>query len=173
MVHAAQIYSCRVPSEPWGDEVVQLAVDVFWVHHRQGLDAVVAALGNLGRRLDSVIAGEQTAGALVASHPTRQGTQRGQPPVADRVIIDQRAAPDHTVVEVLTRDRPGLLFALSDPIHRQGLSIAVAKISTEGTRVVDVFYVSEPDGKKVTIEQHVEALERALLDAIDGLDRAS
>ena len=127
-----------------------------------------------GTVLDAVIDGESSAAALVASRSTaRPGSQRGEPPVTDRVIIDQRASPDHTVVEVLTRDRRGLLFALSEAIHRQGLSIAVAKISTEGTRVVDVFYVSEPDGKKVTIEHHVEALERALLDAIDGLDRAS
>ena len=49
----------------------------------------------------------------------------------------------------MTRDRPGLLYAIADALYRLGLVIAVAKINTEGTRVADVFYVSEASGEKV------------------------
>ena len=59
------------------------------------------------------------------------------------VIIDDRASPRHTVIEVFAKDRPGLLYALAKAMHELGLSIALSKINTEGTRVADVFYVSE------------------------------
>jgi [protein-PII] uridylyltransferase len=41
------------------------------------------------------------------------------------------------------------LFTLSRAFHALGLTIAVAKINTEGTRVIDVFYVTEANGEKV------------------------
>ena len=45
------------------------------------------------------------------------------------------------VVEVFAPDRPGLLFALARTIFRSGYSIEVARISTEGARAIDVFYL--------------------------------
>ena len=64
--------------------------------------------------------------------------------------IDNRASARHTVIEVLTRDRPGLaLRACQRACTRWALSIAVAKINTEGNAVADVFYVTEADGSKV------------------------
>ena len=55
----------------------------------------------------------------------------------------------HTIVEVFAKDRPGLLFRLAQALHELGLSISLSKINTEGTRVADVFYVSELDGSKI------------------------
>ena len=87
-----------------------------------------------------------------------------------QVLVDHRASSEHTVVEVVTRDRPGLLFTLADALHAQGLSIAVAKINTEGTRVTDVFYVQQAGGGKVPAgraDQLVATL-RAAVEAMDA-----
>ena len=64
------------------------------------------------------------------------------------VQVDDRASPRHTVVEVFAKDRPGLLYQLAHALHELGLSIALSKINTEGTRVADVFYVNELDGRR-------------------------
>ena len=72
------------------------------------------------------------------------------------------------MVEVVASDRPGLLFALADALFRLGLSVAVAKIATEGTRVTDVFYVADARGAKVPAIRGAE-LERALSTAIEAL----
>jgi [protein-PII] uridylyltransferase len=180
-VHGAQIYSCALPpgaergeqaaGQPSAESATQhLAVDIFWVHHSGGPRAVERALGALERHLTAVVSGGRSAGELAGLN--RRGPRRARrgPSVPNRVTVDNRATPKYSVVEVITRDRPGLLFDLSDAVYRLGLSIAVAKIATEGTRVVDVFYVSERDGKKVTLDGRAEALRVALLELIEGLD---
>jgi [protein-PII] uridylyltransferase len=167
-VHGAQIYSCELTSEEDG----RLAVDLFWVHHSGGNNAVAGAVAKLERCLRAILSGDESAAALASRRRDGRRSVAG-PQVQTKVIIDNRASPEHTVVEVLTRDRPGLLFELSNTIFEQGLSIAVAKIATEGTRAADVFYVSERDGKKVTVGERMEALRNALLLHIEGLDEAA
>jgi [protein-PII] uridylyltransferase len=86
-------------------------------------------------------------------------------------MVDNHASASQTLVEVATRDRPGLLFKLSRAFHTLGLTIAVAKINTEGTRVIDVFYVTELDGKKVETPARVAEVRQALLAVLQGTAR--
>jgi [protein-PII] uridylyltransferase len=82
------------------------------------------------------------------------------------VSIDDRGSSDHTVIEVLTKDRPGLLFTLAQALHELSLTIHVAKINTEGTRVADVFYVSEIDGSKLEPGARTSEVRSALLSTL-------
>jgi [protein-PII] uridylyltransferase len=63
-----------------------------------------------------------------------------------------------------------LLFALSDALHGLGLSIAVAKINTEGTRVADVFYVSDEGGGKLPPGKRTTEVHRALVEVLERLE---
>ncbi|HWO11634.1 MAG TPA: hypothetical protein VNN80_19200, partial [Polyangiaceae bacterium] len=68
------------------------------------------------------------------------------------------------------QDRRDLLFWLSAAMHREDVTIDLAKINTEGERVADVFYVTNRDGSKLDPEQ-VERVERrigATLAMIEG-----
>jgi [protein-PII] uridylyltransferase len=92
--------------------------------------------------------------------------ERASPPVFTEVVIDQRASQRHTVIEVLTQDRPALLFTLAQELHALGLSITLAKINTEGTRVIDVFYVTEENGEKVSGAGRCEEIRARLLGCL-------
>jgi [protein-PII] uridylyltransferase len=158
IVHGAQIYSCRLDAR-------ELALDLFWVQSRGSAD-LGAVAQKLERDLGDVLAGTRRPDDLVPRRPTEKRRDRGGPFVETRVIADQRASPDHTVLEVFTRDRPGLLYTLASALSRAGVSIRLAKIATEGTRVVDVFYVTEPAGGKLGAER-AEAVRAALVAALD------
>jgi [protein-PII] uridylyltransferase len=86
--------------------------------------------------------------------------------VPTEVVVDDRASPRHTVVEVFAKDRPGLLYALARALHELGLSIALSKINTEGTRAADVFYVSELDGSKVRPGERFRQIKDGILRAV-------
>jgi [protein-PII] uridylyltransferase len=86
------------------------------------------------------------------------------------VNIDNKSASNYTVIEVITRDRPALLFVLSHALQQAGLSIWFAKINTEGERVIDVFYVSDRERGKVVSAAEIARVRQALVDAVERLD---
>ncbi len=169
-VLAAQVYSR--PVVPRGGESHGVeAVDVFWVRDREGgTDGVSQALPRLERDLEDVCAGTVQPAELVrrrtgSSSPWRE---RPSPAVPTEILMDDRAAPRHTIVEVFAKDKPGLLFRLAQALHDLGLSIALSKINTEGTRVADVFYVTELDGSKVARGPRYKQIHEAIMRAADG-----
>jgi [protein-PII] uridylyltransferase len=161
-VLAAQVYS---RASKGGVE----AVDLFWVRDRtEGAEGVGRAMPRLLRDLTEVVSGAMSPEALLrertgSASPWRE---RPSPAVMPEVVVDDRASPRHTVVEVFAKDRPGLLYTLAHALHELGLSIALSKINTEGNKVADVFYVSELDGAKVAPGERFKAIREALLAAI-------
>jgi [protein-PII] uridylyltransferase len=96
------------------------------------------------------------------SLPARADVFRVEP----RVLLDNNASRTHTVIEVNGRDRPGLLFDLAKALKESGLVISSAHISTYGERVVDVFYVKDVFGMKVTVRSKVMKVQRQLTEAL-------
>jgi [protein-PII] uridylyltransferase len=70
------------------------------------------------------------------------------------------------VVEVFTVDRRGLLYWLARTLHDTGVVIRFAKIGTYLDQVVDVFYVTERDGRKPVDDHRLSEIRDALLAVI-------
>ena len=78
-----------------------------------------------------------------------------------------------TIVEVSTRDRMGVLYAITHTLAELGLDILLAKVSTEGEKVSDVFYVTR-GGKRITeAREREELIERLRTAAEAGGDPVS
>ncbi len=88
--------------------------------------------------------------------------------IASNVYIDNDASDEFTVIEVNGLDRPGLLHALTRTFFHLGLTIGSAHVATFGERAVDVFYVKDLIGQKVTNANKKRAVERQLLEALDN-----
>ena len=86
--------------------------------------------------------------------------------VEPRVLVDNAASRTHSVVEVNGRDRPGLLFDLAKALKELGLVIHSAHISTYGERVVDVFYVKDVFGLKITHRSKLHKIQKLLTEAL-------
>jgi [protein-PII] uridylyltransferase len=76
------------------------------------------------------------------------------------VVPDVRVLPDEsaaaTVVEVRAHDALGLLYAVTAALGDLDLDIRTATIDTRGEQVVDAFYVTSPQGAKLTDAQAAE-----------------
>ncbi len=97
-------------------------------------------------------------------YPTRASVFR----VAPRVLVDNNASDSHTLIEINGRDRPGLLSDITYALFRLNLTISSASITTYGERAVDVFYVRDLVGHKITQEPRLATIERRLLEALEG-----
>jgi [protein-PII] uridylyltransferase len=145
------------------------AVDVFWVRDRvEGAEGVERGIERLARDLEDVCSSRVDPADLlrVRTGSASPWRERPSPAVVTEVVVDDRASPRHTVIEVFAKDRPGLLYTLARTLHELGLSIALSKINTEGTKVADVFYVSELDGSKVAPGERTKAVREGILRAL-------
>jgi len=84
-----------------------------------------------------------------------------------RVTIDNDSSDRCTVIDVFAHDRAGLLYAISRSLHELGLSVELAKISTHLDQVVDVFYVTDVNGRKLEDRQQLTDLRRRLTERLD------
>lgn len=85
------------------------------------------------------------------------------------VLLDNNASNRFTVIEVNAADRPALVYHLTRTLFYSKITIASAHIATYGERAVDVFYVTDLLGQKVTNANRIKALKRKLHEAIlDG-----
>jgi [protein-PII] uridylyltransferase len=90
------------------------------------------------------------------------------------VVIDEESSDFYTIIEVYTWDRPGVLYAIADELFRLGLSIQLAKITTPGAQVADVFYVTTLDGSKLMNPELHEQVRERILERLkqDSLEKA-
>ncbi|GIX48674.1 MAG: hypothetical protein KatS3mg131_2885 [Candidatus Tectimicrobiota bacterium] len=86
-----------------------------------------------------------------------------QPP---QVTIDNACSDSYTVIEVQAQDQLGLLYKLTRLLYESGLDVALAKISTEANRAIDVFYVTDAARKKIVDEATLARLKETLLAAL-------
>jgi [protein-PII] uridylyltransferase len=79
------------------------------------------------------------------------------------VTVNNGWSNRYTMVEVTGLDRPGLLFELTATLSKLNLNIASAHVATFGERVVDVFYVTDLFGAKITSPTRQATIKRALI----------
>ena len=88
------------------------------------------------------------------------------------VMINNAWSDRYTMVEVTGLDRPGLLFELTTTLSKLSLNIASAHVATFGERVVDVFYITDLLGAKITSATRQAAIKRALIQLFLPGDQA-
>ena len=88
--------------------------------------------------------------------------------IQPNVLIDNAASNRFTVVEVNARDRPALLGQLAHALFQSKVTIHSAHVATYGERAVDVFYLTDLTGDRITGPARLKALDKRLRDAAAG-----
>ncbi len=95
----------------------------------------------------------------------RDDPQRGKnipkPPI--KVVIDSHAVEWATVIDVFAWYRLGLIYTISKRIFELGLDVRFARIATFGFQSIQVFYVTDEQGRKLTDARRLVTIRRALL----------
>jgi len=123
------------------------------------------------RELENVVSGELDVEELfITRKPSLPLDRRDKalPGVPTRVEIDNESSDDHTVIDIYTKDRIGLLYKITSTLTALGLSIYTAKVSTKVDQAVDVFYVKDLSGRKITNIKELERIKNSLEGALVG-----
>jgi [protein-PII] uridylyltransferase len=64
-----------------------------------------------------------------------------------------------------------LLYLITTTLFEMGINIHLAKVSTEATRAIDVFYVTDLMGEKIVDERAIEDIRSQLQTVLDVDER--
>ncbi len=143
-----------------------MALESFWVQGNEGgpLERADDVM-HLRKTITEVLTGKVSPARALRQRHTDPGRTRVFT-VTPRVLVDNAASDKFTVIEVNARDRRGLLFTVTHALLDFGVTINSARISTYGERAVDVFYVRDLIGHKITSEVRIARLREKLLAAV-------
>jgi [protein-PII] uridylyltransferase len=149
-----------------------IATAIFWVQDADGHPYEEARLPRLRNMIVRTLNGEVVArDALKERDKIKKRERAFRVPTA--ITFDNEGSEIYTIIEVDTRDRPGLLYDLTRTLANNNVYIASAVIATFGEQVVDTFYVKDMFGLKYHTESKRRTLERKLREAIEqGAERA-
>lgn len=83
--------------------------------------------------------------------------------IPTRITVDNRGHPDFTIVDIETPDRIGLLYDLFGALADLGLSLELARITTEKEVAMDTFYVYRAaDSAKLSGDEEIRNLQLGL-----------
>jgi len=94
--------------------------------------------------------------------------------IPTRITIDNRGHPSFTIVDIQTPDRIGLLYDLFGALTDLGLSLELARITTEKEVALDTFYVYRAsDGAKLSGDEEIANLQRTLQQAATAVSTSA
>lgn len=142
-----------------------MVVDTFtFADPHRTLDLNPPEVDRLRGVVRKVVEGKQDADKLLKGRPKPFLSSRMK--VRPRVSFKDDASDGATLIEIVSEDRPGLLYDLANAISLAGCNIEVVMIDTEAHKALDVFYVTH-QGHKLADELQSE-LKSELLAACIG-----
>lgn len=132
-----------------------------------------------GQRPENIIArwnlisiGQRTTDELVRERSTRypeQPRRRQKSLEQVDVRIDNDSSAIFTIVEVNCQDSFGLFYSIAHTLCDLSINIHAARISTRIDRAVDVLYVSDVNGAKLTDKTVIDSLQSLLIATLQSL----
>ena len=149
------------------------ATAAFWVQDAHGHPYEASKLDRLSAMIHKTLKGEVVAREAIKSRDKIKKRERAFK-VPTSITFDNEGSEIYTIIEIDTRDRPGLLYDLTRTLANANVYIASAVIATYGEQVVDSFYVKDMFGLKYHSEAKRRTLEKRLREAIEtGAERAT
>ena len=78
------------------------------------------------------------------------------------VKIDNQTVEAATIIDVFAYRKIGLLYKVSRKLHRIGLDISYARISTYARQLIAVFYVTDEQGNKIRNKNQLQVIKQEI-----------
>ena len=161
--HGLNILAARITTSQDG-----VALDAFRVSHEDGEVALEPERWErVDATLSAVLGGQADIEDLVRRSRRPSILARPRRRVPTVIEIDNQVSREYTVLDVYTSDRVGLLFDITNCLYHLWLDIHLAKITTMVDQVLDVFYVSDNEGRKIEDAERLEVIRQALTRALE------
>ena len=160
----------------WGMNIVKanafsndagVVVDTFYFTDRfRTLELNLPEWERLKKSIADVIGGKADVARMLHDRARSEKANGAKVKVKTLIDFDDQSSAHSTLLQVLTRDRPGLLYKMCSQISKHGCNIEIALIETEGQMAIDVLYLTAK-GAKLSPEQQA-VLGNAIREELAG-----
>jgi [protein-PII] uridylyltransferase len=158
----------------WGMNIVKanafsnaagVVVDTFYFTDRfRTLELNVQEWERLKKNIAAAVKGEADVARMLQDRLKSEKSNGTKVKVETQIEFDDTCSTHSTLMQVLTQDRPGLLYRMCSQISKHDCNIEIALIETEGQMAIDVLYLTS-GGAKLDANQQA-ALGRALQEEL-------
>ena len=85
-----------------------------------------------------------------------------------KIFIDNNSSKKHTILEINTFDRIGLIYDLTKKLYKLGLKISSAKILTMGKGANEIFYIQDFRGNKILSNKKINKLKTSITTLLNN-----
>jgi len=158
----------------WGMNIVKanafsnaagMVVDTFYFTDRfRTLEMNLQEWERLKKSIAAVVKGEADVSRMLRDRLKSEKANGTKVKIATQIEFDDGCSAHSTLVQVLTQDRPGLLYRMCSLVSKHECNIEIALIETEGQMAIDVLYLTS-GGAKLSADRQA-ALGQALRDEL-------
>ena len=160
----------------WGMNIVKanafsnaagMVVDTFYFTDRfRTLEMNLQEWERLKKSIAAVIKGEADVARMLRDRLKSEKVNGTKVKIATQIEFDDGCSAHSTPVQILTQDRPGLLYRMCSLVSKHECNIEIALIETEGQMAIDVLYLTS-GGTKLNADRQA-SLGQALRDELAG-----
>ncbi len=158
----------------WGMNIVKanafsnaacMVVDTFYFTDRfRTLEMNLQEWERLKKSIAAVVKGEADVVRMLRDRLKSEKANNTKVKIATQIEFDDGCSAHSTMVQVLTQDRPGLLYRMCSLVSKHECNIEIALIETEGQMAIDVLYLTS-GGAKLSADRQA-ALGQALREEL-------
>jgi len=158
----------------WGMNIVKanafsnaagVVVDTFYFTDRfRTLELNVQEWERLKKNISVAVKGKADVARMLQDRLQSEKPHGTKVRIQTQIEFDDHCSAHSTLMQVLTQDRPGLLYKMCSQISKHECNIEIALIETEGQMAIDVLYLTSGGAK---LDQNRQAaLRRALQEEL-------
>src|SRR5277367_5226856 len=158
----------------WGMNIVKAnafsnaantVVDTFYFTDRfRTLEMNLQEWERLKQSIADVVKGKADVARMLRDRLKSEKISSTKVKIETQIEFDDKSSANSTLLQVLTQDRPGLLYRMCSLVAKHECNIEIALIETEGQMAIDVFYLTSAGAKLNADRQGI--LGQALSDGL-------
>ena len=140
-----------------------MALDILWVRDLNGsmLDKLYH-FSKLEKKMLKILSNDNSLEKEVENE-REKNLKKNLFKINTKIFIDNDSSKKHTILEINTFDRIGLIYDVTKKLYELGLKISSAKILTMGKGANEIFYIQDFRGNKILSNKKINKLKTSII----------